>query len=129
MRQSIFQIFSLILAVAVAAVIVFIATVIIRGGMTFLFSLLVESLPKALGILLTDPVYIVALIVAVLLVWSYPWEQDGDHAPNPVRRGRQITHLPAANRYAAPTRRRLSTSSRARSQQSVAGRTSRIRRT
>lgn len=112
MRQLVFGIFVLIFLAIVAAILVFIATVVLRFGLSFAYAFVVESVPRMLAVLRADPWYIPALIIAVLLVWSYPWELEGGEF-NPVRRGRQITsRRPALSRL--PRRAATRTSSQPR---------------
>jgi hypothetical protein len=104
MRQSVYQIFMALFALMIFAVFVFIATIFIRGGLTMGYRFLVSGVPHIVQTIWADPWYIVALILGVLLVWSWPWEGEGA-TPDPVRRGRVVTNFPRTTPRAVPTRR------------------------
>ncbi len=105
MRQSVFNIFAFVFGAVVVAVLVFIATVAVRSGMSLLHSFAIQSLPHMLQVLWTDPFYVIALIVAALLVWSWPREQEGGGYDIPVRRGRSVSRVDAGRGRLPPPRR------------------------
>lgn len=90
MRSFVFQIFARIFATAVLAVLIFLVTVGIRGGFSVLYQFSTHGLPVIGQTLLSDPWYVVALILAMLLVWSWPWETESQDR-SPVRRGRVVS--------------------------------------
>lgn len=104
MRQFVFAIFALIFIALVGMVLVFIATVILRGAFTVAHGFTTQGVPAILRAIAADPWYIPAIIIAVLVVWSYPWEQGGQGTNYPVRRGRQV-NSPSPVRYRPSARR------------------------
>jgi len=103
MRQSVYQLFVAAFVLVIFVVLVVIATFFIRVGFTFGYQFFVAGVPAILRTIWSDPWYVLALVLAVLLVWSWPWEGEGA-MPDPVRRGRVVTNFPRATRT-TPTRR------------------------
>lgn len=104
MRQFVFGIFMLLVMAIIGLVFVFIATVLVRGGFSVAHTFVSEGVPRIVAIIRADPWYGLALVIGILLVWSYPWEhENGGYSP--IRRGRSINTLPARSRRRAPTRR------------------------
>lgn len=129
MRQFVFALFLLAFIAVVAAIVVFIATVIVRGGISVLHAVAANGMPRVIAVLSADPWYVVALIIAVLFLWSYPWELENGGPSSPVRRGRQVANLSAARRRVPQPRvRRASPSARVRGTSAIQRRSYRQRR-
>ena len=86
------KIFLAMYAVAAFAVTLIVITVAVRFGMFLVFyAALVVVVGFAMW-LVTDPVAIVALLIAILLVWTRPWETHDPPEDRP-RRGSRLDRL------------------------------------
>src|SRR5207237_324078 len=113
MRQTVGGIFALIIGLAAAMVFVFITTLFVRGSFALLHAFVVDGIPSILRALGNDPWLVVALVIALLFLWSHPGGHGG-HMPGQVRRGRKVTNVRTAPRHTSPTRTRIPPSSGAR---------------
>lgn len=107
MRQFVFAIFLLIGLACIAAVAVLIVGGFVRNGLSFGYVVLHDGIPNLIRKIIADPWFGVALVIAALLVWCFPWEHMGDEhggPSSPVRRGRTVHSLRLPPRRRSPLR-------------------------
>ncbi|MCY2987744.1 MAG: hypothetical protein NTY19_07760 [Planctomycetota bacterium] len=101
MRETIRGLLSSLHAAALAIGTVLVTAIIVRFCLTLGFDILVKGVPALILVLWRDPVVIVALVIAIIIVWANPW--DKAEGP-PVRRGRELVSLRKARQRAqSPT--------------------------
>jgi hypothetical protein len=112
MRRHVYEVFLAAAAVVVILGMVALAAVLFRNGIQLGVVFFSQQLPSIVAKVWSDPWYILAIILAALLVWTVPeWDRSNDSSEQPVRRGRTVTQFPRAapraysSRFAArPTR-------------------------
>lgn len=92
MREQVRLFLCLLGALAMAAAAVLVVTAIVRAGMTAAFVFVVKGIPAMLLLVSRDPLLILAVIIAAIIVWARPWEPHSDDAPS-IRRGRELLSL------------------------------------
>jgi hypothetical protein len=97
MRRTVWTAFEVTLALIVIGIAVFIATLLMRFGLKLAEKFAVEYLPFMLRTMWADKWYILAFILAALLLWSWPVsDEQPEWQPSPVRRGRHVERFPRA---------------------------------
>lgn len=103
-RQKVFLSYVLTaVAVAVGALVLWLSVHVREAGFAFAYWVVVELIPGIIVTCWKDPLYLLALIISALFVWSFPWEwvfsgspQADYYHPDPVLRGRRLTNDDAA---------------------------------
>jgi hypothetical protein len=97
MRRIVWGLFENTFGLIFIGIVVFIATLGMRFGLRLAETFVVRYVPLGLDIASQDKWYLLAFILGVLLIWSWPTPQpEPAWQPSPIRRGRHVTRLPRA---------------------------------
>jgi len=97
MRRQVYEAFLATAAIIIILGMVAGAAVLFRSGIQLGAVFFSQNFPSIVAKVWSDPWYILAIILAALLVWTVPeWDRENDSSPSPIRRGRTVTQYPRA---------------------------------
>ncbi len=103
-RDAVRGVFVAIIAIVILTVMLFIGTLLVRGALTGVYHFTVAAIPWMWQACLRDPWLFLALFIAILLVWTQPWNGLGGGTDEDLpRRG---SHLKSVNRSSRQARRK-----------------------
>ena len=90
-RDAVRGVFVAIIAIVILTGMLFIGTLLVRGALTGVYHFTVAAIPWMWRACLRDPWLFLALFIAILLVWTRPWDGLGGGADDDLpRRGSHV---------------------------------------